>query len=205
MTLECDPSTEVVFQTGSFEEAVTAVKETAPDVVLVEGSSWDYDAERYVDQIHQLHPEPAIIVMVPVSGASRFPLDAVTGTLPRTIDAKRLVQEVRRITFGLPAEDARRSVSARQGARRLTDREAQILDALSRGLTNRAIARELVVSEHTVKSHVSAIYRKLCVRSRGEAARWVRENGLDLGAAFGDWGYLAAADERSSPEPIGGA
>lgn len=51
----------------------------------------------------------------------------------------------------------------------LTAREGEVLELLSRGLANKSIARELSISEHTVKFHVSSIYSKLQVRSRAEA------------------------------------
>lgn len=51
----------------------------------------------------------------------------------------------------------------------LTARESEVLDLLSRGLANKSIARELSVSEHTVKFHVSSIYSKLQVQTRAEA------------------------------------
>lgn len=57
----------------------------------------------------------------------------------------------------------------------LTTRETGVLDLLRRGLTNAEIARELDLSEHTVKDHVSAILRKLGAANRHEAAYWPRE------------------------------
>jgi DNA-binding NarL/FixJ family response regulator len=60
----------------------------------------------------------------------------------------------------------------------LTEREAQILVAVARGLSNQAIARELWVTEQTVKFHLTNIYRKLRVANRTEAARYAYERGL---------------------------
>lgn len=61
------------------------------------------------------------------------------------------------------------SPAAGEAPEPLTAREGEVLELLSRGLANKSIARELSISEHTVKFHVSSIYSKLEVRSRAEA------------------------------------
>lgn len=62
----------------------------------------------------------------------------------------------------------------------LTDRELQVLDLLARGWNNRRIARDLVVSEKTVRNHISHIFGKLQVNHRAEAAVRARDAGLGL-------------------------
>ena len=61
---------------------------------------------------------------------------------------------------------------------KLTRRELEILELVSGGRSNRQVAEILWVADQTVKFHLANIYRKLNVRSRYEAARWARENGL---------------------------
>lgn len=175
--LDRDPSIEVLHETASLPEAAEVA--SAADVVVVDSSSCDVDAPLHLARIRTLRPRPAVIVLAAGPGAAgQLPSGTVTRTLPRTVEPAALVAALRRIVLGLPEPASRRA--GRPGERELTDRESQILDGLARGLTNGAIARELWLSEHTVKFHVSAIYRKLRVRSRGEAARWVRENGFGL-------------------------
>jgi DNA-binding CsgD family transcriptional regulator len=60
----------------------------------------------------------------------------------------------------------------------LTGREQEVLDWLALGLSNRAIAARLGISEHTVKFHVASIYGKLGVSSRAEAVRGAARRGL---------------------------
>ncbi|MFD5628447.1 LuxR C-terminal-related transcriptional regulator [Streptomyces sp. NPDC127072] len=60
----------------------------------------------------------------------------------------------------------------------LTEREREVLDLVARGLTNRRIARELVLSEKTVRNHVSHVFAKLRVADRVEAAMRARDAGL---------------------------
>jgi DNA-binding NarL/FixJ family response regulator len=60
----------------------------------------------------------------------------------------------------------------------LTERERAILKAVAAGMTTTAISTELWVSEHTVKFHLTNIYRKLGVQNRASAVRWALDNGL---------------------------
>ena len=63
----------------------------------------------------------------------------------------------------------------------LTEREREILDLVARGLTNPAIARRLVLSEKTVRNHVSNVFTKLQVTGRAEAVARARDAGLGTG------------------------
>jgi two-component system, NarL family, nitrate/nitrite response regulator NarL len=60
----------------------------------------------------------------------------------------------------------------------LSERETEILNGVARGLSNRAIARELWLSDQTVKFHLHNIYRKLEVANRTEAAKYAFDHGL---------------------------
>jgi DNA-binding NarL/FixJ family response regulator len=73
---------------------------------------------------------------------------------------------------------AARSLVDRGRAEPLTDREVQVLAAIARGGTNREVARELLVSEATVKTHLLHLYPKLGVRDRAAAVRVAFERGL---------------------------
>lgn len=62
--------------------------------------------------------------------------------------------------------------------RNLTERETEIIDLLPKGYTNKEIAKELGITEHTVETHLDRIFRKLRVKSRTEAAcKYVVEQG----------------------------
>jgi DNA-binding CsgD family transcriptional regulator len=66
----------------------------------------------------------------------------------------------------------------RTGPGGLTRREVEVLRLVSSGMTNRAVARALWVTSETVKFHLTNVYRKLGVGSRGEASAWAVENGV---------------------------
>jgi len=78
-------------------------------------------------------------------------------------------------TVALERARARRR---RSGPGGLTRREVEVLTLVSRGWTNRTVARTLWVTDETVKFHLSNIYRKLGVANRVEASRWAAECGI---------------------------
>lgn len=101
--------------------------------------------------------------------------DDVPGVLPREADANQIDAAIRAVAAGLIV----RVPGAREGgfgAMResevhalLTPRELEVLAALAEGMTNKAIARRLDISLHTVKFHVESLFRKLGARTRTEA------------------------------------
>src|SRR3712207_3980797 len=68
--------------------------------------------------------------------------------------------------------------SAEESPPTLTHREEEVAALVARGLTNRQIAKELVISEHTVENHVAKILKKLRVDSRTQIATWATRQGL---------------------------
>jgi DNA-binding NarL/FixJ family response regulator len=184
----------VVGQAAGAETAVAAVRACSPDVVLVDvrlrsGSGFEvcsallsedeppkvvfltvYDDEQYLFQALRL-------------GASGYLLKRVTGTeladhLDRVMSGEIVIDPQ---LAGRVALSAARLHSGEfwPGAHLgLTQRESEVLGLMVRGLTNRAIARELVVAEETVKTHASAILRKLEVRDRTQAVAVAIREGL---------------------------
>lgn len=105
------------------------------------------------------------------------------GFLPKTIGAKSLVHAIRFMAMGevfVPHDVLREAQIAPSHAlaETLTMREMDALAALTRGLSNKEIARELGVQEVTVKLHVKSICRKLDVRNRTQAALTAKDLGL---------------------------
>ncbi len=81
----------------------------------------------------------------------------------------------------------------RTGPGGLTRREVEVLQLVSNGMTNRAVARALWVTSETVKFHLSNVYRKLGVGNRAEASEWAHENGVD------EYASAVAGDIVSAP------
>jgi DNA-binding CsgD family transcriptional regulator len=96
------------------------------------------------------------------------------GALPRDADARQIDAAIRAVAAGLivraPARDTGfGAMRENDGQALLTPREFEVLAALAEGLTNKAIARRLEISLHTVKFHVESLFRKLGARTRTEA------------------------------------
>ncbi|HVP05089.1 MAG TPA: response regulator transcription factor [Dehalococcoidia bacterium] len=112
------------------------------------------------------------------------------GALGASLDGSALVNSVAELAAGeivisrvarrlVTEELARASLgNSRQSLRVLTPRELAILRLISRGESNKKIARELSISEHTVRAHVRTIMRKLEVANRVQAAALALQNGL---------------------------
>ncbi len=128
---------------------------------------------------------PALALLTAEEDPAAIWATGVRGLLPRTADAERLTTAVAAIhhgfflidpifSEGLLPEQA--PLPALHQA--LTPRESQVLQLLAEGLTNKAIAQQLAISEHTVKFHVNALMDKLGAQSRTEAV--VRATRLGL-------------------------
>jgi len=101
--------------------------------------------------------------------------DRLRGALPREADARQIDAAIRAVAAGLivrapsPRDNGFGAMRESDGQALLTPRELEVLAALSEGLTNKAIARRLDISLHTVKFHVESLFRKLGARTRTEA------------------------------------
>jgi DNA-binding NarL/FixJ family response regulator len=127
----------------------------AADIVLADGS----------------HPSSEVRNVVGLGIAD----DRLRGALPREADARQIDAAIRAVAAGLivrvPAtrESGFGAMRESDGHALLTPREVEVLTALAEGMTNKAIARRLDISLHTVKFHVESLFRKLGARTRTEA------------------------------------
>jgi two-component system, NarL family, nitrate/nitrite response regulator NarL len=96
------------------------------------------------------------------------------GVLPRDASPEQIDAAIRAVAAGLvvrAAEAPQPSFNAipEPGPNLLTPREVEVLAAIGNGLSNKAVARQLGISQHTVKFHVESLFRKLDAASRAEA------------------------------------
>jgi DNA-binding NarL/FixJ family response regulator len=182
---------EVVGEASTGREAVEQAQALAPDVVLLDIRMPVMDgvkaAERLSGQCNVMmltysDDEPMVAGAIRAGARGylvhgRFEPDELTRAVRDLADGKRIVSpSVAPVIFDLVARgEASGGGPARDsGPDALTEREREVMTAISRGRSNREIAAELVISEKTVKNHIRTIYEKLGVATRAEAmAVWL--------------------------------
>ena len=189
--LETLDDIEVVGEAGDGAEAVELAARLVPDVVLMDLVMPELDGVEATRRIRESSPATKVIVLTSFDDDERvFPSvkAGAAGYLLKDVRPGDLAEAVRKASRGeallAPSVAARlmqEVAGARQAAGGLTERELDVLRLLARGLSNKRIAAELVVSEKTVKTHVSNILAKLHLADRTQAALYaVREGIADL-------------------------
>jgi len=194
LIVEGRPDLEVVGEAQDGEQAVALVRDLEPDVILLDIRMPNLDGIEATKQIVASGSETRILVLTTfdldeyVYGAVRA---GASGFLLKDVRPAELVDAIRVVASGntllaptalqrllerfSPTEPA--SV-ARVDAGPLTEREAEILQLLASGLSNAEIAETLFLSETTIKTHISNLFRKLQVRDRVQAVIAAYDAGL---------------------------
>ena len=194
------PGLEVVGSAGDGEEAVRLVAENHPDVVLMDLRMPRVDGVEATRRIKAEHPLVQIVVLTTFSddesvfaalqaGARGYlTKDAGADEIARAIDAVRggdaqLDPSVQRRLVDALATGAQPSRRRRSDLPDgLTQREAEVLTLIASGRSNAEIARELFISEATVKTHINNLFAKAGLRDRAQAVTYAYRKGLaDLG------------------------
>ena len=172
---------EVVGQTNACGlECVTLVRETNPDVVVMEMDGCPEEARRLLSRLREISPPPKVAI-VTMSGEPRAMNKllalGVNAYLLKSSSVEQLIGAIRAATLApsgnggvlltLPQEALERAQEPSEGS--LSERELEILLLAARGLSNRQIAASLHVAEATVKRHLVNVYAKMGVASRTEA------------------------------------
>jgi DNA-binding NarL/FixJ family response regulator len=194
MILRADPGLEVVGEASDGVEAVSLARELRPDVVLMDVRMPRVDGIEATRQIGTSAEGPRVLVL------TTFDLDeyvfaalraGASGFLLKDAPEEQLLAAIRIVADGgsLFAPTVSRRLIERFAALdgdaatppdldALTAREVEVLRLLARGRSNAEIAAELVVSEHTVKTHVARVLGKLGLRDRIQAVILAYESGL---------------------------
>ncbi|MFI2199270.1 response regulator [Streptomyces sp. NPDC020192] len=191
--LSAEPGLEVAGEATTGAEAVSAVRELRPDVVLMDVRMPEVDGIRATEQIVATMAEPPRIVVVTTFENDSYVYDALragaAGFLLKRSDADTLVQAVRLVARtdsllfpsavrALAAGHARRAPAPPAWVSRLTGRESEVLRHMAAGLTNAETARRMDVGPATVKSHVAAVLAKTGTRDRTQAVIAAYEAGF---------------------------
>ena len=172
-------------------DALERAKKLAPDIVLMDLVMPGMDGVEATRRIKAAMPQVRILALTSFSTDDLvFPAlkAGAAGYLLKDADPKDLVSSIRQVHCGessLHPSIARKVLDGFYGMgdsktkpETLTERESEVLQLMARGLTNQQIAKKLVVSQATVRTHVSNILAKLHMANRVQAALYALRSGL---------------------------
>ena len=145
-----------------------------------------------LDEIHKRHPSIKVVMLSASTSPELIEAALRRGAsayIAKSVDPVDLPSTLRQAIEGNVFSATAFAGAVEQGGAKaagLTERETSILRALARGLSNDEIAKELWVTQQTVKFHLTNIYRKLGVKNRTEATRLAYQQGLVESPLFGD-------------------
>jgi DNA-binding NarL/FixJ family response regulator len=192
---ELEPLLEIAGEASGVEEAVTAIEQHAPDVVLLDVHMPNGGGIEVIRRTAGASASPPCFLALSVSDAAEDVIAVIRagarGYVTKNISGEELADAVRRVhdgdavfsprlagfvldAFAGPAPQPQSELDA------LTAREREVLQHIARGYMYKEIALRLEISPKTVEAHVSSVLRKLQLSSRHELTRWAAERGLDL-------------------------
>ena len=190
--LEAQPDMVVVAEAESGDKAVTLAAEYAPDVVLMDLIMPGMDGVEATRQLKKISPRSQVVVLTSYHEDEHIFPAIRAGALSymlKDVGPEELAGAVRKAAAGeavLHSRVAARVVREIHGARRdltnpfteLSERELDVIRLIADGLSNAIIAEKLIISEKTVKSHVSNILSKLHLADRTQAAVYAWREGI---------------------------
>ena len=186
---------ELVGEANNGKEALVKVGETNPDVILMDLYMPEMDGVEATAYIKKEYPNVKVIVLTSFSDQAHV-LPALragaSGYILKDVEPDQLVEAIRSAYKGniqlhpdianallsqtLPVEEKEEESSIQVDV--LTARENEVLQLLAKGMSNKEIASVLVITEKTVKAHVSSILSKLNLSDRTQAALYAVKNGV---------------------------
>jgi len=189
--LATEPDIEVVGEAKNGREAVARAESLQPDVILMDLVMPEMDGIEAIRRITTRQPEARILVLTTFAADEMvFPAikAGALGYLLKDSGPEELVEAIRQVHRGessLHPTVARKLLQEISGPPKgrptpepLTEREVEVLRQVARGLSNQEIASKLVITEATVRTHVSNILSKLHLASRTQAALYALREGL---------------------------
>jgi len=172
--LSTEDDMEVVADAKNGEEAVQAARTHKPDVVLIDLVMPKKDGATAAAEILAERPETKVIVITSfpsADGVAHAIKAGAVGVVPKDSENVKLIGAIRKVMKGgtsIPADIARR-LAEEPPIPHLSDRQVRVLESMTRGLTNRDIAKQLGVSEARIEEHVSQLLVKIGAANRTEA------------------------------------
>ncbi|MFD2418772.1 response regulator [Amycolatopsis pigmentata] len=187
------PGIEVTAAAADGDEAIALVAEHRPDVLLVDLRMPRCDGVEATRRVRAEYPETEVVVLTTYADDESLlsALEAgARGFLTKDADAEAVARALRSAAVGLSTVDSALQARLVRAATRsrapgrdaelegLTTREIEVLRLIAAGLSNSEIARSLVVSEATVKTHVNHLFAKAGLRDRAQAVAFAYRTGL---------------------------
>jgi DNA-binding NarL/FixJ family response regulator len=185
--IAAQPDLELVATAADGAEAVAVCRSAAPDVVLMDLEMPVMDGIEATRQILADAPWTAVLVLTSFSDRRRITgaLDAgAVGYLLKDASAEEVVRGIRTAAEGGSPLDPRAARSLLEAKNApdpfaaISPREREVFALLLDGMPNKLIARRLEISEKTVKSHLTSIFRQIGVTDRVQAVLWAERQGL---------------------------
>jgi two-component system, NarL family, response regulator LiaR len=195
--LATEKNIQVIGEAGNGEEAILQAKALDPDVILMDLVMPAMDGIQAIQQIKSWKSDARILVLTSfVEDSKVFPAikAGALGYLLKDSHPNDLIQAINRVYQGeawlhpIIARKVLQELSATtekelsekssDGSLTLTERETEVLRLVAQGLSNQEIADRLVISEATVRTHVSSLLNKLHLASRTQAALYALKQGL---------------------------
>lgn len=187
MVLSLEAGLEIIGEAGNGQEALDAIPKLEPQVILMDLLMPVMDGVTAIRNIKRVYPDIEVVALTSVL-EDRLVIDAVeagaAGYLLKETGPEELIEAIYAAARGEvrlhPKAQKRliREVRTPEMRESLTERETDTLRLVAKGLSNKEIAKDLEVSEVTVKTHVSSILSKLNLSSRTQAALFALKEGL---------------------------
>ena len=182
-SLNAEPDIRVVAEADNGTQALKMFREHKPDVVIMDGRLPGMSGVETLTALRREFPNARVLMLSVDEGEEdvyRAMQAGAAGYLPKSSQLQELLRAIRAIHTGqqyLPPSLATRLKERGSGAT-LTEREREVLELVSKGLSNREVGKTIGCSETTAKWHLKNIMQKLEVTDRTEATRVAVERGI---------------------------